>query len=303
MQNLAKNVFLISCYFLFMTATYAKISVVTTTTDLAAVMNAVGGDQVAVISIAKGTQDVHSIAAKPSFMLKISNADLVVAQGLELEDAWLDPLLQGARNNNVTKGSKGFLEIGSHIDPIEVEHGNVTRAEGDVHPSGNPHFQLDPVRLGQVALLMAQKLSELDAQHKKFYEKNADTFNKTMNEKMLQWSARIKATGIKEIVTYHKTFAYFCHRFNITCNLQLEPKPGIPPTIAHSLEVQKEIIAKKIKLILIENFYDKSEGEKLQHNIAGLKVELVPVSVEGDESIKTNEQLIEKIVATIEQAK
>jgi zinc/manganese transport system substrate-binding protein len=288
---------LIFLFFLFPVVSFASLQVATTTTDLAAIVKQVGGDQVEVFSIAKGTQDVHQIEAKPSYMVKLRNADVLFAQGLELESAWLTPLIQGSRNSKL---SKGVVELGSQLEPIEVAKGNVSRAEGDVHPGGNPHFQLDPIRLGKAAQLIAQKLGELEPAKKEVFKKNADAFQKNMENKTKEWAARIKKSGVKEIVTYHKTFSYFCERFEIQCQLQLEPKPGIPPTASHILDVVEQMKKRKLNLVLIENLYEDSVGEKLKQSLPSVSVKRVPVSVEGEPNMTTNEQLIERLVKAVE---
>lgn len=280
---------------------FAKLQVATTTTDLAAIVREVGQNQVDVFAIAKGTQDPHQIDAKPSFMVKLRNIDLVVEQGLELESAWMIPLIQGSRNSKLNDKS-AVLELAVELDPLEIPKGNVSRADGDVHPGGNPHFQLDPIRLGQAAVLIAKRLGELDPAQKEFYLKNAESFNKHMQEKANQWQARIKKTGITEVVTYHKTFAYFCDRFQLKCSVQLEPKPGIPPTASHLLSVIAQMKERKLHLVLIENLYDDSAKAKLAQ-AASAKVVKVPVYVGGEPEITTNEQLIERIVKIIEENK
>ena len=160
----------------FAGAAEAKLNVVTTIPDLAVVVSEVGGDNVSVQSISKGTQDPHFIEAKPSYMVKVSHADLVVSLGLELEIGWLPPILQGARNPKVMPGTKGYLELGPFVDPIEVPKEKVTRVEGDVHPFGNPHFNLDPIRMGTVAEVIADRLGELDPEHSAAYKENAKKF-------------------------------------------------------------------------------------------------------------------------------
>ena len=280
----------------------ANLKVVTTTTDLGAVAETVGKDKVEVFSVAKGTQDPHQIEAKPSFMVKMRDADLVIACGLELETAWIIPLINGARNPKIKEGTHGFFELGELLHPIEVPKGNVSRAEGDVHPGGNPHFQLDPFRLGEAAVLIADRMSELDSSNAAFYKKNATDFQKQLGEKTKEWKKRIEKTGIKEVVTYHKTMSYFFDRFGISSTLQLEPRPGIPPTASHLLSVIDEIKKRKISLVLIENYYSEEAGDKLKQEIPNLKVALVPVSVGADPNIRTNEQLIEKVVKTFEDA-
>lgn len=281
-------------------AAQGAVNVVTTTQDLAALVTAVGGDQVTVFSIGKGTQDAHRIEAKPSFMVKMRNADLVVSQGLELETAWLEPLLQGGRNPKVMAGTTGFLELGPSLDPIEIPKGAVSRAEGDVHPGGNPHFQLDPVRLGKAAELIALRLGELDAAHKELYLKNAKDFRQKMDQKTTEWKTRLAKTGVNKVITYHKGFSYFLDRFGIETTAQLEPKPGIPPTVSHLIEVIGRIKKNKVKLVLIENYNDAAVGEKLKREVPGLTVKVVPVSVGGDKGVETNEQLLETLVKTFE---
>ena len=284
-------------------AASATLKVVTTTTDLERLVHSIGQDKVEVSSIAKGTQDVHQIEAKPSFMIRLRSADLVVSQGLELETAWLGPLTVGARNPKILPGSSGFLELGAQLDPIEIPKGDVTRSQGDVHPGGNPHFQLDPIRMGQAALILADKLSDMDPTNKSFYVQQAKNFQTHLQEKTKVWDARIKKTGLKEIVTYHKTFGYFLNRFGINSVIELEPKPGIPPTASHLLDVIDIIKKRNIKLVLIENYYDTSAGEKLQQEIPGLMVLRVPVSVGGDAHVNSTEELIEQIVASFEKVK
>lgn len=280
----------------------AKLSVVTTTSDMAALVEAVGGKQVKTFSVAKGTQDPHHIEAKPSFMVRFHNADLVVAQGLELESAWLIPLIEGARNPKIFKGTQGFLELGEKIDPLEVPKGEISRADGDVHASGNPHFQLDPLRIGKAALLVANRLGELDPGHREEFLKNANSFQTQLEEKSKVWQERIEATGVKEIVTHHKTFIYFCHRFHIKCDIQLEPKPGIPPTASHLLSVIQKMKERKLKLVLIENYFDDDSPDKLKTQVPLLHVERVPVSVGGEPSIKNLPDLYERLVAVFEKA-
>jgi zinc/manganese transport system substrate-binding protein len=287
--------------FLVSSFAFAATQVATTTTDLAAIVQKVGGDQVEVFSIGKGTQDPHQIEAKPSFMVKLRDTKIVMAQGLELESAWLTPLIQGSRNTSLNEKG-GVFELGPLLDPIEIPQGQISRIEGDVHPGGNPHFQLDPIRLGKAAVLIAQRFSEIDPIHKDLFMKNAETFQKQMNQKTQEWKTRIQKTGIKELVTYHKTFSYFCDRFELKCQVQLEPKPGIPPTTSHLLDVIDQMKKRKLRVVLIENLYDDSVEGKLKQDIPDVFVRRVPVSVGGESQITTNEELIEKLVKTLEEA-
>jgi zinc/manganese transport system substrate-binding protein len=295
------RVFLTVIAVLISVPAFADLNIVTTTADLEAVVNAVSGGKAQVSAIAKGTQDPHQIEAKPSFMVKMRGADLVIAQGLELETAWIVPLIQGGRNPKISVGTNGFLELGDKIDPIEIPKGNVSRAEGDVHPGGNPHFTLDPIRLGDAAVIIAGRMGDLDPSNRALFKKNAETFQQHLKDKNKEWKTRLEKTGIKSAVTYHKTLSYFLDRYGIKNPIQLEPRPGIPPTAAHLLDVIELMKKDSIRLVLIENFFDSKAGDKVKQEVPQAKVAVVPVSVGGEPEIKTNEQLIERIVKTIEE--
>ena len=234
-------------------------------------------------------------------MVRLRSADIVFEQGLELESAWIIPLIQGSRNTKLL-AKNGLVELAPELEPIEIPKANTSRAEGDVHPGGNPHFQLDPIRLGKAALIIATHLTEIDPSKKDLFEKNAQAFQKTMQDKTKLWQARIKKTGIKEIVTYHKMLSYFCDRFEIQCTIQLEPKPGIPPTASHLIDVIEQMKKEKLNLVLIENLYEDSIAAKLKQDLPQVVVTKVPVYVGGDPEILTNEQLLEKLVQTFEKS-
>ncbi len=280
-----------------------KLRVVATTQDLAALTSAVSGDLTEIISIGKGTQDPHQIEAKPSFMVKMRTADLILVQGLELESAWLESLVDGSRNPKIRKNTLGYLELAPKLDPIEIPHGKISRAQGDIHSGGNPHFQLDPIRMGNAAILIAERLGELDPPNKQSYLKNANFLKKRLEEKTRNWKTRLDQTGIKEVVTYHKTFAYFLNRFEIKNRYFVEPKPGIPPTTKHLQDLIGQMRQEKIRLVLIENYFNQDAVKKIQSQLPETVGALVPVSVGGAIKINTTEDLIEELVKTFETAK
>ncbi len=293
----------IAVFFSVVAFAATPIHVVTTITDLKALVDEVGGSLVKVESLSKGSQDPHYIEAKPSFMVKVSQADLVLAVGLDLEVGWLPSILQGARNPKVIPGSKGYLELGNFIDAIDKPAGNVSRADGDVHPEGNPHFYLDPIRMGDVALKVASVLGEIDNKNKNVYLTNAKALQQRLKSKSLAWKTRLQKAFLNKsmsAVTYHKTLAYFFDRFGIKNAGYLEPKPGIPPTSGHILELIKKMKQESVSLILVENFFDPSVTKKIKQEIANLKIDLVPVSVGGAEGINTLDDLYEHLVKTIE---
>jgi zinc/manganese transport system substrate-binding protein len=285
---------------LFAGRAHAELKVVTTIPDLRAIVAEVGGEAVSVESVAKGTQDPHFIEAKPSFMVKASRADLVVAVGLDLEVGWLPSILQGARNPGVLPGKKGYLEVGPRLSPLEVPRGNVTRAEGDVHPSGNPHVWLDPIRAGEIAQQVADRLADLDAERAAAFRARALALKQRLIEKSKAWQARIAASGVKKVVTYHKTLTYFLDRFRLENPGILEPKPGIPPTSGHIIEVIRLIKAQAIPLVMVENYFDPTVTQRIRQDVPTLRSVTVPVSVDGAPGVSTLDDLYETLVRAIE---
>src|SRR5262249_48336914 len=153
---------------------------------------------------------------------------------------------------------------GPLLDPIEIPTGGVSRAEGDVHPDGNPHFNLDPIRMGKAALIVADRLGELDAAHAAQFQSNAKAFQAKLEAKTREWAARIEKTGIKKVITYHKTLNYFFDRFHLQNVANLEPKPGIPPTSGHIIEVIQTIKDQHVPLIMVENYFDPTVTTKIK---------------------------------------
>ena len=291
-------------YFSFISSLslFAKLNVVTTLSDFKPLVKEVGGPYVKVDSISEGNKDPHFLSAKPSYIMKVKYADLVIANGLDLEVGWLPKLLSAARNPKVVEGKKGYLELGMHVSVLDVPKGPVTRAHGDVHPDGNPHVTLDPIRLGEMAIVIADRLSELDLKNTKTFKNNALALQKRLLTKTKEWQTRVKKTGIKSVVTYHETLLYFLDRFGIEKAAILEPFPGVPPTAKHTLTVINEASKKGTKLILIEQYFDMKAAEKPASQIPDVQVVSVPVAVQ-EPNIPTNEALLERLVTILEKHK
>ncbi len=277
----------------------AKLNVVTSTPNLRAIAAEVGGSFADVDSIAKGAQDPHYIEAKPSFMTKISKADLLIVVGLDLEVGWIPSIVQGARNPKVRPGAKGYFDAGTAIEPLEVPTGGITRAEGDVHPFGNPHYMEDPIRAGKVAVAIAERMGELDSEHKAQFMANAKALEARLEKKTQEWSKEIKNSGVKAVITYHKTLTYFFTRFHLENPDFLEPKPGIPPTSAHTIELIELMKKRKINTVLVENFYDVSATNKIKEEMPNVKVHLVPIEVGGAAGVNTVDDLYKSLVDAI----
>ena len=297
---ISKLTVLILSSLFYTTAGNAALKVMTTTETLKAVTQEIGGSKVDVGSFSRGSQDPHFLEAKPSFMMKTNRANLVIAIGLDLEVAWLPKVLSGARNPDVIKGKKGYLEVGPSLEVLEIPTGPVTRADGDIHPEGNPHVDLDPVRLGEIGGLIAKRLSLLDPANESLYNENSQAFKTRMETKTKAWRSRIAASGIKKVVTYHKSLSYFLDRFDVRSAAMLEPLPGVPPTAAHILSVIKETSRAGVKLTMVENIFDDSIALRVAKEVPGMRVVRVPVAVGGRKDIRSPDDLFEALTKSFE---
>jgi zinc/manganese transport system substrate-binding protein len=224
----------------------------------------------------------------------------VEAIGLDFEIGWLPSLLTSARNPKVMPGSTGFLDLSTLIKPLEAA-AVADRIEGDVHPQGNPHYWLDPENGRLMARGIAQRLTALDPAGAAAYAQNLAAFEKTLDAKMTEWSKRLAPFAGHSIVTFHKSWPYFAARFRLEVAAFVEPKPGIQPTAQHTVDVIRTVRTKNIKVILMENFYDRRSPDQVaQHT--GAKVVFVPSMVAGDEKVRTYFDLFDTIVGAVAQA-
>ncbi len=295
------NMRVFTLFFFFVLSAKAEIKIVTSTATLADLAKTVGGSYVSVSTIAKGPQDPHYVEAKPSYMILAKNADLFIANGLDLETGWLPNVLRGARNPKIMEGANGFMDSGSLITAIEIPV-KVDRAQGDIHPKGNPHFLLDPNRAVSVTKALAEKLSSMDPKHSSEFLKNQKDFADKVQANLKKWKERVAATQVKSVITYHKTLNYFLDTFSITRADSIEPKPGIPPTPAHVIELQQKIRADKVPCILVESFFEPDSAAKLSKD-TGIKYFTVPSEVESTKEATDYNQLIESLVSALEKCK
>jgi zinc/manganese transport system substrate-binding protein len=280
--------------------TLAKLTVVTTTQDPAAITRAIGGDRVDVTALCKGYQDPHFLDAKPSYILALNKADLVEAVGLELEIGWLPPLLNNARNAGVTPGNPGYLDLSTLVKPLDVT-GSSDRAGGDVHPFGNPHYWLDPENGRLLARGIAGRLSSLDPAGAAVYAQNLTAFEQQLDVKVAEWTKAMAPLAGKPIVTFHRSWGYFARRFGLNVVAFVEPKPGSQPTAQHTIEVINLVREHKVKVLLMENFYDRRSPDQIAEH-SGAKVVFVPSMVAGTEKVATYFDLFDVVVAAVVSA-
>lgn len=263
----------------------AKVKVVSSLQDFASIADAVGGDRVETFALARGYQDPHFVDAKPSFILKLSNADLLIVAGLELEIGYLPPLIDQSRNGKIHPGDPGYLDASIGCDILQRPTTQVTRAMGDVHPYGNPHYWTDPDNGRVIARAIAAKLSELDPSGKPAYEKNLGAFEGKLAEKEKEWDALMAPYAGSKIITFHDSWPNFAKHFKLVIAGHVEPKPGIPPTPSHTLEIINLIKDQKIPVILVEPYFDMKTPNFIAAQTGAVVVTFYP-SVGGLPAIK-----------------
>ena len=253
-----------------------KLNVMTTTEDLASIGREVGGDRIMVDSIARGYQDPHFVEAKPSFILKLQRADMLVVVGRELEIGWLPPLIQQSRNAKIQPGAAAYLDASQHARILDIPQGQITRAMGDVHPLGNPHYWLDPDN--------AAKLTELRPNDKAYFDQRLADFSRRVDEGLKRWTGMMAPYKGTKVVTYHRSFPNFADRFGLDVIGYVEPRPGIPPSPSHTLELIQEMKRQQIKVILMEPYFDSKTPESIARQ-TGARVVVMPPSVGGEKTI------------------
>ena len=278
-----------------------KLNVVTSTTDLAALAQEVGGDKINVEAIARGYQDPHFVEAKPSFLLKLKNADLLVSVGLDLEIGWLPPLITQSGNGRIQPGANGYLDASQFAEILEIPTGKITRAEGDVHPLGNPHYWLDPDNGRRVAKGIAGKLSELDPGDQAFFQQRFADFDKRLNEAEKRWDGQMVPYRGRKVVTYHRSWPNFAKHFGLDVVGYVEPRPGIPPTPSHTIELINLMKRENVKVMLIEPYFDLRTPNSIASQTGG-KVLVMPPSVGGEKGTEDYFKLFDYDLALLKQA-
>src|SRR3982750_3844132 len=257
-----------------------KLNVVATTEDLATIAREIGGDRITVEAIARGYQDPHFVEAKPSFILKLQRADVLIVVGRELEIGWLPPLITQSRNSKIQVGGAGYVDASLQAQILDIPSGNLTRAMGDVHPLGNPHYWMDPENGKRVGKEIADKLSELRPNDKAFYQQKLADFTSRLDAAEKRWLAEMAPYKGTKVVTYHRSFPNFAERFGLSIVGDVGPRPGIPPTPQHTLDLINEMKRQNVKLVLVEPYFDLKTPNAIGR-ATGAHVLVMPPSVGG----------------------
>jgi len=270
----------------------AAVRIVATTEDLASLAREVGGDKVTVVALAKGYQDPHFVDPKPSFILEVSRANLLIVVGREMELGWLPPLISSSRNARIQPGANGYLDASANVRILEIPTGQITRAMGDVHPQGNPHYWLDPANGRRIAQTIRDKLMQLSPTDRAYFDQRYAEFDKRLAAAEARWDATMAPYKGRKIVTYHRSWPNFMERFGLDVVGYVEPKPGIPPTTAHTVELIEEMRRQGVKLIVMEPYFDPKTPQAIARQVNGQALELAP-SVGGTKEATSYIQLFD----------
>jgi len=301
MKKCNRIVLSVALFVMAATVADANMKVVATLPDLASLAREIGGDKAEVSALAKPTEDSHFVDARPSFVVQLRNADVLIDGGAELELGWLPPLLQNARNPKLEVGKPGRVQASQGVRLVNVP-ANVTRAAGDVHALGNPHFMTDPIIAKTVAQHIAQSFAMVDPSNAAFYDANYKKFEATINAKLQEWGAAMLPFKGQSVVAYHDSWVYFAHRFGLNIDIFLEPKPGIPPSPSHLAEVIEKMKAQKIKAIIVEPFHDRKIAEKVASSTGAKVVDFAqyPGAFPGTETyVKLIDTLVSRLAAAM----
>ena len=277
-----------------------RINVVATTPDLAALAREIGGDAVEVKALAKPTEDPHFVDAKPSHIVTLNRADVLIEGGAELEIGWLPALLESARNDKIAPGAPGRISASQGVRMLEIPT-SFDRAHGDVHALGNPHFLLDPINAKLVVAQIANHLSQVDPASAELFKANLKAFNTTLDAKFAEWQQRLAPYRGAKIVTYHKDFVYFAERFGLEVVENLEPKPGIAPSPAHLATVISRMRADNARIILVQPFQNRKTAETVARQTDAVVLD-VPQQPGAVKDTDTYFQLMDYIVNTMATA-
>lgn len=269
---------------LFSTSSWAKLKIFAAEPEWAALAQELGGDRIDAFSATTAQQDPHHVQARPSLIARIRNADLLIYSGAELEIGWLPLLLRDAGNANIQPGQPGHLEAIRYVQVLEVPS-NVSRADGDVHPAGNPHLQMDPRNIALVGEELSRRLIQLDGANAAYYRQRHDDFMRRWQEALTRWQARaVKLKGVP-VVVHHKAWVYLLNWTGMIEVAQLEPKPGIPPSIAHLQELVTTLQRTPARMIIRAPHDDPQASQWLAERMH-LPAVMLPGTVGGSDKAK-----------------
>lgn len=279
---------------------HAALRVLATTADWGSLATELGGDKVSVYTATSALQDVHQVSAKPSLVARARTADLVVANGAELEMGWLPVLLQESGNPKIQPGSPGYFEATSAVRLIEVPT-QLDRSMGDIHSQGNPHIQLDPRNIAAVAKALTARLVAIDPANAQHYQSRGADFQARWATALTRWDQQAASLKGVKVVVIHRDQAYLCHWLGLVQVATIEPKPGVPPTAGYLAGLVTQLSADKPRMILRNAYNDPKAAEWLSAKV-GVPVVTLPFSVGGTPEAKDLFGLFDDTLARLQAA-
>jgi zinc/manganese transport system substrate-binding protein len=280
---------------------FATVNIFACLPEWAALATELGGNKVSVYQASNALQDPHRIEARPSLVARMRSADLAICTGAELEIGWLPVLLQTAGNQKVQPGQPGFIAAAEFVDKLEVPT-RLDRADGDVHPGGNPHIQLDPHNIAKVGLVLTQRLEQIDAGNATYYESRSKDFQGRWAQAISRWEKDAAPLKGLRIVPYHKNTVYLSHWLGMIEVMYMEPKPGIPPSTGHLSDMVARLQAEPADAVIRTAYQDPKAAEWLSEKTRIPIVEL-PYTVGGTAAAKDLFGLFDDSIARLKAVK
>ncbi len=272
------NLFLILILFVVITTqAQAGINVVATYGYLADITAKIGRENITVTPMAQGNRDPHTIVPRPSLLARLRTADLLIINGAHLEIGWVPPLLGDANNRSIQPGQPGFLDVSAYVKKLQIPAA-VSRAQGDVHPGGNPHFYLDPENIPRISDAITEKLAAVDTIHAAEYRKNNVAFKALWSAKMPEWGGRLASLKGAKVIQYHRLYDYYLQRYGFEVKGEIEPLPGIPPTSRHIGGLINRAKREGVQLIL-QDVYHSPDAAKFISGKTGARLIVLPHDV------------------------
>jgi len=275
------------------------LKVVATIETLADLARRVGGDKVSVESLTHGYQDPHYVEPKPSLVIALNRADLLVRVGLDLEIGWLPILVTESRNDRIQLGQPGDLDASTFVEVLDVPTTQVTRAMGDIHPKGNPHFWIPPVNAVRIAKGIAERLKQLRPADRDYFQAQFEKFLSEIKRRAPEWEARARPLAGMKIVTYHKSWTYVSKWLKLEEVGYVEIKPGIPPSPDHLLRLVTLIKSEKVSALLMEDYYNKGIAQEVASQ-TGAKLVPMPSDVGARPEIRTYFDLVDAVLRNLD---
>ncbi len=274
-----------------------KLTVVASLQSLKSIAELVGGDKVDAFAIATGYQNPHFVDPKPSFIMKLSKADIFITTGLDLETGWVPSLLQSSRNGKIQPGGDGYVDASAGIALLQVPSSS-DRAQGDIHVYGNPHYWMDPLRGKQIAKNICEKLVKLSPENQAYFSANLKRFEEEIDRRTAEWVKKLSPLRGVPVIAYHNEWPYMEERFGFTIEDFLEPKPGIPPTPSQLVKVISTVKSKKIPIIITSPYFMLDAAEMVSKE-TGARIAVLATSVGAFDGVNTYYDLFDYNVGVL----